>query len=70
MLHCVSRAGDGGENLLVDGFNVLKNLRQQNQEAYDYLSKTCIPSEYGYHFKYCAPAIVIDPLTNEPNQIR
>ncbi|XP_055318244.1 trimethyllysine dioxygenase, mitochondrial-like isoform X2 [Sitodiplosis mosellana] len=73
VLHCVRRAGDGGESLLVDGFNVLKNLREQNHEAYEYLSKTFIPSEYieeGYHFKYCAPAIVIDPLTNEPNQIR
>lgn len=73
VLHCISRAGVGGENLLVDGFNVLNQLREQNREAYDYLSKTCIPSEYieeGYHFKYCAPVIVHDPLTNEPNQIR
>lgn len=73
MLHCVNRAGNGGESLLVDGFHVLEKLREQNHESYEYLSKISIPSEYiedGYHFKHCAPAIIIDPLTNEPNQIR
>lgn len=73
VLHCVRRIGDGGESFLVDGFNALKRLRKQNNEAFEYLCKTCIPSEYieeGYHFKHSAPAIVIDPLTNEPNQIR
>lgn len=74
ILHCTNRDdGSGGESFLVDGFNVLKKLREQNREAYDYLSKECISSEYiedGFHFKHCAPAIVIDPRTNEPNQIR
>lgn len=73
ILHCINWNGEGGENLLVDGFRVLKNLREQNNKSYEYLSKTSIPSEYieeGYHFKHCAPAIIIDPLTNEPNQIR
>lgn len=73
ILHCISRDGGGGESILVDGFNVLKRLREQNQEAYEYLSKTNITSEYiedGYHFKHSAPAIIIDPTTKEPNQIR
>ncbi|XP_055318268.1 trimethyllysine dioxygenase, mitochondrial-like [Sitodiplosis mosellana] len=73
ILHCTSRDGSGGESFLVDGFNVLKRLREQNQEAYEYLSKTSITSEYiedGYHFKHSAPAIIIDPKTKEPNQIR
>lgn len=73
ILHCTSRDGSGGESFLVDGFNVLKKLRQQNYEAYDYLSKMCISSEYvedGFHFKHTAPAIIIDAKTKEPNQIR
>lgn len=73
VLHCVNRSASGGESLLVDGFNAVKNLREQNQEAYEYLSKTLVPAEYieeGYHFKYCAPVINIDPLTNEPYQLR
>lgn len=73
ILHCISHDGDGGENLLVDGFNAVKRLKEQNREAYDYLSKTCIPSEYiedGYHYKHWGPVIVIDPYTNEPNQLR
>lgn len=73
ILHCINRDGSGGESFLVDGFNVLKRLREQNYEAYEYLSKMGITSEYiedGYHFKHCAPAIIIDPQTSEPNQIR
>lgn len=73
ILHCVSRAGEGGENFFVDGFHVLNNLRKRNKEAYDYLSKVNITSEYiedGYHFKHCAPVIMVDSLTGEPTQIR
>lgn len=73
ILHCISRASSGGDNLLVDGFYVLKKLREQNTEAYEYLSQVSIPSEYiedGYHFKHNAPVIMLDPLTKEPNQIR
>lgn len=73
VLHCVNREGVGGENFLVDGFHALKHLREKNPESFEYLSKVSIPSEYiedGYHFKHCAPAIIIDPHTNEPNQIR
>lgn len=73
ILHCISRDGIGGENFLVDGFNVVNSLRQQNPEAYEYLCKANITYEYiedGYHFKHYGPIINIDPMTNEPNQIR
>lgn len=74
ILHCISRSGvDGGDNILVDGFYVLKKLHDKNKEAYEYLSQTSIPSEYiedGYHFKHCAPVIVLDSATGEPIQIR
>lgn len=74
ILHCINRADAvGGETLLLDGFQAVKNLREKNAEAYEYLCRTSIPSEYieeGYHFKHCAPVIVLDPVTGEPNQIR
>lgn len=74
ILHCTNRSGaDGGDTILVDGFNALKKLHDQNADTYEYLSQTSIPSEYieeGYHFKHCAPVIVLDPITGEPNQIR
>lgn len=74
VLHCINRTNvDGGDTILVDGFHVLKKLREQNAEAYEYLSQTSIPSEYiedKYHFKHCAPIIVLDPVTNEPLQMR
>lgn len=74
ILHCTNRSDtEGGETLLVDGFQVLKNLRNHNADAYEYLSRTSLPSEYiedGFHFKHCAPVIILDPVTGEPNQIR
>lgn len=73
ILHCTNRSAEGGENLLVDGFNVLEKLRLQNNEAYEYLCRVNVPAEYiedGYHFKHCAPIIMLDPVTGEPNQIR
>lgn len=73
ILHCINHTGSGGENTLTDGFQALKRLKEKHPDSYEYLCKTSISSEYiedGYHFKYCAPIIVIDPNTNEPNQIR
>lgn len=73
ILHCTTKAATGGESLLVDGFHVLKVLQQKHPEVYEYLTKKSIPAEYiedGYHFKYCAPVIGIDPVTNTPNQLR
>lgn len=74
VLHCINRTSvDGGENILVDGFHVLKKLREKNAEAFEYLSKTSIPSEYvedNYHFKHCAPTIILDSVTGEPVQMR
>lgn len=73
ILHCISRCGKGGDNLLVDGFHVLNKLRQRNHDAFQQLSQISIPSEYiedGYHFKHCAPVIILDSDTDEPTQIR
>lgn len=73
VLHCTTKAATGGESLLVDGFHVLNVLQEKHPEAYECLTKKSIPAEYiedGYHFKYCAPVIGIDPVTNKPNQIR
>lgn len=73
VLHCTNRDGSGGESIFIDGFNVLKRIREQHPKTYEYLCKTIIPSHHvadDYHFKHHAPVIGIDPLTNEPNQIR
>lgn len=74
VLHCIDRTNvDGGDTILVDGFYVLKKLRKQNADAFEYLSKTSIPSEYiedKYHYKHCGPIIVTDPVTGAPIQMR
>ncbi|RDD45920.1 Gamma-butyrobetaine dioxygenase [Trichoplax sp. H2] len=38
-LHCIKRAGEGGENQLVDGFKVAEELRDNEPEAFKMLSK-------------------------------
>ncbi|XP_063966496.1 gamma-butyrobetaine dioxygenase-like [Lytechinus pictus] len=43
--HCIKQAtGEGGESLLVDAFNVAEELRHQNQEAFEMLTR--IPWEF------------------------
>lgn len=73
ILHCTNRSAVGGDNLLVDGFYVLNQLRRKNIDAFEQLCRICIPSEYiedGYHFKHSAPVIILNPNTGEPEQIR
>lgn len=73
ILHCIQHNGTGGENLLVDGFKVLKDLKENNLETFNRLSEISIPSEYiesDKHHKYCAPMIKRNPVTDNVEQIR
>lgn len=73
VFHCIENAQSGGESLLVDGFRALKDLQTKHQEAYQQLCTVNVPSQYieeGENHIYCAPIIRLDPITNEPEQIR
>lgn len=73
VLHCLSHTGKGGETLLVDGFNVLNDLKSTNEALFKRLCTTDVESEYiedGRHHTYTAPIVKLNSLTQEPEQIR
>lgn len=73
-MHCLSHNGDGGENLLVDGFAVLEKLKENlGEELFNRLTKYIVPAEYieeKRHHKHFAPIIGINPVTKKVEQIR
>lgn len=46
ILHCLKFDGTGGENLLVDGFKVAYDLKNENPHAFDILSTVKVPGQY------------------------
>ncbi|KAL6734436.1 hypothetical protein Aduo_004977 [Ancylostoma duodenale] len=46
VFHCLHPAVEGGDTVLVDGFNCVRQLRKQNPEAFDILSKQKIEHHY------------------------
>lgn len=72
-LHCLTHNGQGGKSLLVDGFNVLNDLKTNHKAAYKRLCTTNVESEYiddGRHHTYMAPIVKLHPMTERPEQIR
>ncbi|XP_063700953.1 trimethyllysine dioxygenase, mitochondrial [Culicoides brevitarsis] len=74
ILHCIQHDGKGGENLAVDGFYVLQQLKSLHPETYDRLcNEYQVPSEYiepGRHHRYTAPVVKVNSLTGCPEQLR
>lgn len=73
VLHCIQHNGEGGESLLLDGFNALASLRKRNSDAYDRLCRINVPAEYieeKQHHTHCAPIVRLHPITGLPEQIR
>ncbi len=46
MLHCLAFDGEGGESTMVDGFRIAAELRANQPEAYDVLSRVDVPGQY------------------------
>jgi hypothetical protein len=74
VFHCIHHDGEGGNTLLVDGFNCAEKLRASNPAAYDTLTSTIVPHEYiegkSYHLYCQAPVLKVDPLTSRLVQFR
>lgn len=63
----------GGENFLIDGFQVAEKIRKNNPETFERLTKFMVPAEYiekDRHHKYAAPIINLDPVNEDIMQIR
>ncbi|XP_017769680.1 PREDICTED: trimethyllysine dioxygenase, mitochondrial [Nicrophorus vespilloides] len=73
IFHILSHDGEGGETILVDGFNAAKNLELQHKECYDFLCNNPIESEYidkDIHYNSIEPVLKVHPYTKELYQIR
>nr|KAG5696473.1 hypothetical protein BaRGS_016512 [Batillaria attramentaria] len=67
VFHCLHHDGEGGETLLVDGFNVAEKLRKSNPSYFDTLVRTEVPHECieksNYHL-YCLGTV--QPIRQGP----
>lgn len=74
ILHCIQHDGEGGENLAVDGFHVLEQLKLHHPDTFQRLTNEYqIPAEYiepGRNHRYTAPVIKLNTLTGKPEQLR
>ena len=71
--HCLSHDGQGGETLLVDGFQVAQKLRQEDPAAFDNLTKQIVPHEYveeGVHVRSLGHILTVHPASKEMENIR
>lgn len=46
VLYCLESSAAGGENMVVDGFRVAEQLRAENQDWFDVLTRHCAQFEY------------------------
>lgn len=73
IMHCLQHTGTGGESLLLDGFNVLNNLKLKYPNVFDRLAEVEVPGEYieagEYHY-YSAPLFRKHSITGYLEQIR
>lgn len=60
ILHCINESCNGGENFLIDGFQVAQKIKENYPEVFDRLTTTIVTAEYieeGRHHKYSSPII-------------
>jgi hypothetical protein len=73
ILHCIQLNATGGDTILVDGFKVAENMRDEDEDRFKRLCEYPIVSEYieeGKHHSYCAPILKTHPVSGETEQIR
>ncbi|XP_066952067.1 trimethyllysine dioxygenase, mitochondrial [Macrobrachium rosenbergii] len=73
VFHCLEQAAEGGETILVDGFNVAQQFHDRHPEGYAFLSKAAIPSEYigdGQHMFCLDTVLKHNPATGDLIQFR
>jgi trimethyllysine dioxygenase len=73
ILHCIIQNCTGGENFLIDGFQVAEKLKETKPDIFKRLTTTLVPAEYiedGHHHKHLAPIIKLNAFTGAVEQIR
>ncbi|XP_022909628.2 trimethyllysine dioxygenase, mitochondrial [Onthophagus taurus] len=73
VFHMLSHDGEGGETLLVDGFNAANNLKERHPKDYEILTTFPIESEYiekNVHYTTIDTVLKQHPVTKKLSQIR
>ncbi|KAG4069635.1 hypothetical protein HA402_014658 [Bradysia odoriphaga] len=71
--HNTIHTGTGGESLLMDGFNIVENLRKNHPDTLKRLSTVNMKQQYvkdGQMHFHTAPIIGLDPISGLPEIIR
>lgn len=71
--HVLFHDGEGGETLLVDGFNAATAIKKSEPEAFRILCTVPVPAEYienGCHYTSTDSVLKLNPVNNELLQIR
>jgi Taurine catabolism dioxygenase TauD, TfdA family len=71
VLHCINHAGAGGENFLIDGFQVADKIKRERFDVSERLTETVVGVEYRestHHFRHTAPIINLDPIAKDVMQ--
>ena len=66
-LHCIEFEADGGESILIDGFEAARRLRERHPEMYDLLTKIEVPYVFvdeGHDIRNHQKIITVDDLGN------
>lgn len=71
--HNTFHNGTGGESLLMDGFNIVENLRKNHPDTLNRLTSLPVKQQYvkdGQMHFHTAPVIGLDPVSGLPEIIR
>lgn len=71
MLHCIKQAGEGGDNIFADGFQVAHDMRRDGPDSFNLLANTPVQftdvvTDEGreYHMMSKAPTLVLVASTH------
>lgn len=70
--HCLQKAKEGGQTVLVDGFNCVQQLKMSNPSFFNILTKLSIPAQYkeNHYSLICREPIIKTDDRNRLIQIR
>ena len=64
MLHCIKQAGEGGDNIFADGFQVARDMRRDRPDSFNLLANTPVQfidvGTEGREFKYKTKATTLE----------
>ena len=74
VFHVIKKAEEGGESVLIDGFQCANLLKELKPRSFETLSKLSVQAEYfkkdQFDLRYTDPLIKLNPIDGQLMQIR